>query len=353
MAGSPRVTVFIPAFNRENYICTAINSILAQTFTDFEVLVVDDGSTDRTAELVQQYTDPRVRLARNPGNLGIPASRNHGLEKARGEYIALLDSDDFAYSWRLARQVAWLDQHPRIAQVGAWCSLMDGDGRLLKRVRRQPLSPEDVETRLLFHCSLINRTIMARTECLRQLGYSEAFPRCQDYDLHARLAEHYPMANMPEVLVCGREHDGRFTRNSRDLGADRKMAIQGWLLERMGMEANTTDLAWHYNLTQPRHDELPPAREYLAWAEAWLLGLRQANARSERYQPQALVRATAAMWAAACWLNRKDYGRGWAVRLAGSPLARGIPRLLRPYALKIPFTPRPPAPDLQPDPPGV
>ncbi|MEN1729199.1 MAG: glycosyltransferase family A protein, partial [Pseudomonadota bacterium] len=170
MKSNPRVTVFIPAFNREDYVCTAINSMLAQKYTDFEVLVVDDGSTDRTPERVEAYSDPRVRLARSESNQGIPASRNRGLELARGEYIALLDSDDYSYPERLGVEVDFLDAHPDIVQVGSGCTLMNAAGDLLKRVRRHPLRPEDLDAHLLFHCSLINRTIMARTAVLREFG---------------------------------------------------------------------------------------------------------------------------------------------------------------------------------------
>jgi len=152
MRQTPKVTVFIPVFNREDYICTAINSVLAQQYTDFEILVVDDGSSDRTVERIAAYTDPRVRVECNPANLGIPATRNRGLELARGEYIALLDSDDYAYPDRLHRQVDFLDRHPDIVQVGSGCTLMDAEGRRLPRIRRHPLKPEAVDAHLLFHC---------------------------------------------------------------------------------------------------------------------------------------------------------------------------------------------------------
>ena len=175
----PKVTVFIPVHNRELYIRVAVNSILAQTFEDFELVVVDDGSTDRTAEVLAGYADPRLRVLHNPTNLGIPASRNRGLEAARGEYIALLDSDDHAYPDRLARQVKYLDANPGITQVGSWCSFMDSEGRMLDKVRRQPLRPDDIHAHLLFHCPVINRTVMARTAALQEIGYDTDFPRAK------------------------------------------------------------------------------------------------------------------------------------------------------------------------------
>gem|GEM_PF-227744 len=330
MSSNPRVTVFIPAFNREDYVCTAINSMLAQEYTDFEILVVDDGSTDRTAERVAAYADRRVRLERSASNQGIPASRNRGLALARGEYLALLDSDDYAYPERLGVQVAYLDQNPDIVQVGSGCTLMDEKGDLLPRVRRHPLRPEDIDAHLLFHCSLINRTIMARTEPLRDFGYDTAFARCQDYDLHVRLAEHYRMANLPQLLVCGREHPGRITKNTRGLGRDRKMAIQAKVLDQLEIGYSDRDLLWHYLLTQKADPEVTRRSEYLDWAEHWLQALAAANQRTGRFEPAAFRRVLGAIWAVACWHYAGGRGNSLIRRLLGSRLTLGLPGNLDP-----------------------
>src|SRR5262245_37262181 len=111
MITAPKVSVIIPVYNREKYVGEAINSILTQSFTNFELLLIDDGSTDHSVEIMRSYTDPRVRLVCNDRNLGIPRTRNIGLQLARGDYIAILDSDNFALSDRLAKQVAFLDRY--------------------------------------------------------------------------------------------------------------------------------------------------------------------------------------------------------------------------------------------------
>jgi len=327
MPASPRVTVFIPVHNRQDYVCTAVNSILAQTFTDFELLVVDDGSSDATLERLARYRDSRLRVETNGRNLGIPATRNRGLELARGEYIALLDSDDHAYRERLARQVRWLDRHPDIVQSGSWCSFMDGEGRPLRKVRRQPLRAEDVHAHMLFHCPLVNRTIMARTAVLREYGYSEDFPRCQDYDLHERLASQHRMANLGEYLVCGREHAGRFTGRTAALGRERKLAVYRRQLEGLGIDCDDAVLERHYGLARPH--EAGRLREdihsYIDWAEDWLLRLRRANQQYRRYPPAAFSRVSAAIWTAVCWHGRAALGKRLPLRLAGSPLIRALP----------------------------
>ena len=114
----PRVSVFIPVYNREAYVGAAIESVLRQSFQDFEILLIDDGSTDLSVEVLRSYDDRRIRVVRNERNLGQPETRNRGLALARGQYVAMLDSDDVARPDRLSRQVAFLDRHQDCVEVG-------------------------------------------------------------------------------------------------------------------------------------------------------------------------------------------------------------------------------------------
>lgn len=325
MRGAPKVTVFIPVYNRARYLPVAVNSILAQTFTDFELLLIDDGSSDGSLELMQRYAaaDPRIRVLTNGRNLGIPGTRNRGLQAARGEYIALLDSDDYAYPSRLAAQVRFLDRHPDHVQVGSWGSFMDADGRLLRRLRRQPTAAAEVDAELLFRCCLSNRSIMARTAVLRTHGYREDFPRCQDYELHARLAVHHRMANLPAVLVCGRQHPGRYTAQTAELGRERKMAISRVQLERLGLAPSRRDLENHHRLARPGAAGALAADD-LDWAEDWLAELLAANRRVGRYRQPALAQVVARRWIGLCWRARGSLGAARAARMLRSPLVRMI-----------------------------
>ncbi|ASL26520.1 glycosyltransferase family 2 protein [Azotobacter chroococcum] len=321
----PRVTVFIPVHNRQHYIASAVDSILAQTFEDFELLVVDDGSTDATLEVLSRYRDPRLRVECNSRNLGIPATRNRGLDLARGEYIALLDSDDKAWPNRLARQVEVLDRHPELVQIGSACDFMDANGRRLRKVRRQPLDPDEVDASLAFYCALTNRTIMARTAILREYRYNEDFPRCQDYELHQRLSRTQRMANLGDVLVCGREHDGRFTRQTDTLGRERKHEICRRALLELGIEPSEEDLDRHYALSRPQKLGTALNRDYLDWTEQWLAQLDAANRRTQRHVPEALLRVMTERWVQLCLHARRQLGPGAYLRLLRSPLARRLP----------------------------
>jgi hypothetical protein len=188
--------------------------------------------------------------------------------------------------------VRFLDAHPDHVQVGSWGSFMDDAGRLDRRVRRQPVAAPDVDAELLFRCCLSNRSIMARTAVLRAYGYREEFPRCQDYDMNVRLAERYQMANLPQILVCGRQHGQRYTRLTHDLGRERKIAIHRAQLEALGLAPSQADLEKHHLLSRGGLAE----REYLEWAHAWLHDLLAANRRTGRYDTAALARAAGKRW---------------------------------------------------------
>jgi glycosyltransferase involved in cell wall biosynthesis len=298
----PKITVMIPVFNREKYLGPAIESILAQTFKDFELLLIDDGSSDGSLAIMKSYSDPRIRVVRNDRNLGIPKTRNRALELARGEYTALLDSDDTACPDRLAKQAAFLDRHPDHAMVGGFYRLMDEAGRPLKKVKKQPLAAAEIQAYQLFRGCLYNRTTMGRTAIMRELRYNEDCPVCEDYDLFVRLAEHHKLANLPEILAHGRQHGGRIIRERAALVKAKNLEIMGPQLDKLGIDFTDADLERHFFLTPKRSGggRFRPDAAYLAWAADWLCRLREANRQTGRYDSAAFERVLGTLWYRLC-----------------------------------------------------
>ena len=308
---APKVTVFIPVYNREKYIGEALESILTQTFSDFEILLVDDGSTDNSVDKIRSFTDPRIRLLCNERNLGIPKTRNKGVEHARGQYMAMLDSDDCAHPERLQKQVAFLDTHPDYAQVGSWCRMMDSHGRTLNKVKRQPTLPDDIHVQFLFRCAMSNRSIMARTAILQEYGYRNDFLRCQDYELHVRLAKKFKLGNIPECLVYGRIHPQQITGQTPGLGDNKKQEIISGQLQELGVTFSPKDLDPHLMLSRMRKAQFVPDVDYLEWAREWLERLQEANKQTHCYAEPAFSHALSQKWLHACWTARRKIG--WAI----------------------------------------
>ena len=323
------MTVFIPVYNREQYVGEAIESILAQTFTDFEILLVDDGSIDHSVDKIRSFSDPRIRLVCNEENLGIPKTRNKGVELARGQYMAMLDSDDRAYPQRLEKQVAFLDNHPEYAQVGSWCRMMDARGHVLNKIKRQPALPDDIHAQFLFRCAMSNRSIMARTAILQEYRYRNDFPRCQDYELHVRLAKKFKLGNIPECLVYGRIHPQQITEQTTDLGDAKKHEIISGQLNELGVTFSKEDLNPHLTLSRMRKSHFSPDSNYLEWAREWLILLQQANKKTHRYAEPAFSHALSEKWLQACWAARQNIG--WAVwkHFFSSSLSKDVISTLR------------------------
>jgi hypothetical protein len=191
----------MPVYNAAAYVGNAVRSVLAQAFTDFELLVIDDGSADASAEVVQSFSDPRIRFVRNERNLGLTPTLNRGLSLARGELVARQDADDISEPDRLARQVAFLDAHADIALVGSWYRKIDADGRITAE-RRLPVRDAELRWAMLSYCPIVHSTATFRRYAVMALGgYDERFAYAQDFDLWSRVARHHRMANVPESLV--------------------------------------------------------------------------------------------------------------------------------------------------------
>jgi glycosyltransferase involved in cell wall biosynthesis len=196
----PRISVVMAVYNGEHYLREAVDSILGQTFQDFEFIIVDDGSTDATPAILGSFTDPRLVRLRNQGNIGLTRSLNRGLAAARGEFIARMDADDVALPRRLEKQVEYLSLHHHVGLLGTdgyFCSRKTGE----KRRFSFKASDGWMRWELLFINVLVNPTIMFRKELLKSVGkYDESFRYAQDYELCTRIAKVTKIDTLNEPL---------------------------------------------------------------------------------------------------------------------------------------------------------
>lgn len=191
---NPRVTVLMPVHNGAAHLASAVRSVLEQTFTDLELLVVDDGSTDPTAEILTSARDPRLRVLHMPRR-GIVAALNTGLDAARGQLLARMDSDDLADPERLARQVAFLDRHPGVVACGTDYELF---GAATGRVR-MPRTPAQCRARLLFGTCIAHSSALLRLAVLHdtRTRYRAEYTHAEDYKLFSELSRLGDLANLP------------------------------------------------------------------------------------------------------------------------------------------------------------
>ena len=320
----PVVSVIITAYNRERVIAEAMRSIFRQTLADFELIIVDDGSTDETAAAVQSFADPRVRLLRHETNRGIPSARNSGLDAARGQFIAWLDSDDVARPRRLETQFQFLRANPEVAMIGACAGKMNEQGRPFGAARRPPFSHEQIRVWLLFRSAFQQSSTFGRAAILKRFPYRLEFPVCEDIDVFVRLSREHRLQNLAEVLIDRRIHSAQSVQTYADRVRERKKAIQSRLLSEIGVAWTSDDLDRHVTLGSGSSAQVGHGADFLRWAEAWLERLVRANEASAIYERSALRFACAYFWTAAFrHLGRAKGDAGRLSQLCSSSLATG------------------------------
>lgn len=209
MKNAPKVTVLIPLYNGEKYLAQCLNSVLRQTYTDYECLIIDDGSSDDSLALARSFTDPRFRVVANGRNLGGGATRNRGFDLARGEYVAFFDCDDVCVPDRLEKQVAFMDAHSEVGVCGGFVHVTNQDGiPLADGICQCPTGHEAIARLLAVECTLYNPTLLVRRRVVIQNGlyHDTTYTAAEDMDWYIRLARVTQLANLPQVLTYYRRH---------------------------------------------------------------------------------------------------------------------------------------------------
>ncbi len=240
----PLISVVLPVYNAEPYVAAAIGSILRQDYSRLEVIAIDDGSTDRSLEILERYrkADSRVLLISRE-NRGLVASLNEGMALARGELVARMDADDFAYPWRLSRQASLFAARPELGFCGAVVDMLQR-GRIapgrLDPVFRQGLIPVLSKFFTIFmHPTVVyNRRVIDQAD----LRYDGGYRHAEDFDLFRRLADRYPAAMMPDSLLVYRVHGGSVTSRHTSEMRRTHLRIVGENLEREGLADGSEDL---------------------------------------------------------------------------------------------------------------
>ncbi len=201
----PLVSVMMAVYNSETYLKEAIESILNQTYTNFEFLIINDGSTDKSKEIILSYKDPRIIYLENPVNAGIVQSRNNCLLASKGKYIAVLDSDDVALPIRLEKQVAFLENNPDYGMCGTYFKVIDHKGKKLYNVKF-PVSDIDLKTYLNFGNSFCHSTMLIRSDLALKFMYPEDFQLGEDYALWLLISAVSKVYTLPVFTTFYRIH---------------------------------------------------------------------------------------------------------------------------------------------------
>ncbi|MGE9290239.1 MAG: glycosyltransferase family 2 protein [Puniceicoccales bacterium] len=323
MAQNPRVSILLPVYNGEKYIRAAIESIVVQSYPHWELLVLDDGSTDRSLEIARSFSDERVRSLPNGENLGVAKTLNRGMALSQGEFIARMDADDEALPERLEKQVAFLDSHREVDLLGT-NALSAESGKPTFAV---PVKHDDICSNLLFNCSFLHPTVIWRAEVFRQKGlYYEETPTAEDYDLWERASHQVRLANLSDHLLRYRNDPEvkvtAYVRQQKEGGR----RIRERFLHRLGVSPSTGDREIHHAIS---YDNLSQPAIEVSRVDEWLGRIWEANQSSAVLETTSLRRR----------LHRQRYYHLVknlpAVSLTQLCWAKGLGRVPFSYSLKV------------------
>ena len=301
---SPLVSVIMPAYNAAKYIQEAINSIIYQSYTHWELIVVNDGSVDDTGLILRDMAkrEPRVKIIEHSSNLGLIEARNRGIREAKGQYIANLDSDDLAFPNRLERQLNFLEAHKEYVAIGAECEEIDHEGKVIGYIKRD-ISDEDLKTLLLFNNYFVNSTVLMRAEAAKQQMYDKRIPLAEDYFFFIRLSKLGRLGNLKEGLVKYRVHTSNTSLiKERELNRSLEEIHRLQLVDCLGIEPSEEELRLHASI-QNQDTEFNEAA--LKKLEKWLIKVIHANEKVA-YYPKERLAYYGAFFYRRCCLRAKE-----------------------------------------------
>jgi hypothetical protein len=336
---TPLLSVVLPVYNGQQYLTEALQSVLSQSFDDFELLVIDDGSSDSSREVVKQFKDTRIKLIENPSNIGLVPTLNKGLSLCQGDLIARMDQDDICDPDRFAKQVAFLQSHPEIDVVGSAIRFFGAIPN--PYVFTFPLEHEAIRVALLFYCPLAHPAVMFRRSLVQEgnWGYSDDFRHAEDYHFWSRLLLHRRAANLNDCLLNYRLHQKQYSSALSNKQYEVSLRVRALMLSEAGVVPNPEDIALHESviLEQPL-----PRADYLEALAGWFGKIEEGNQQTGYWEAATLhqllqtkfVEVTKRMGAnaprVANGTNAKRYlSQEAAAAIAKQPLHKWVQSLLR------------------------
>lgn len=298
----PRVTVLMTVYNGEKYLGLAMDSILKQTFTDFEFLIIDDGSTDCSVEILKRYEDPRIQLVLSYHNMGVSSAANRGLELARGEYIARMDCDDISLPERLEKQVAFMDSHPEVGVCGSWYKIF---GLIDCECFCLPTTYEEIKATLFFTNCIGQPTVMMRRSMLKEYGlrYELGCDYAEDYSLWTTCSFLFPVVNIPEMLLHYRVSPTGVGQQYQEQQQMVVLQIHKSNLARLGINhVDEETMEMHENIINNKGDFSNGG--FITRAYNWLGRLRVANEERKCYPEPYFSDLLGARWREICRLGK-------------------------------------------------
>lgn len=289
---TPKISVLMPVYNAEKFLKEAIDSILNQTFKDFEFLIINDASTDRSKGIILSYKDPRIRYFENRKNLGVARTLNSGLRLAKGKYIARMDADDISLPDRFKKQVKFMEKNPQTAVCGTWLQLINNKAN---DIWRCPSDHETIKSLSLFYSSIYHPTVFIRVNILKKnnLSYNQSFIHAEDYELWVRIMEKTRVANLKEVLLFHRIHSNEVGNIYKQIQVKNANRVRLYQLNKLGIYPTSEEFKVHQAIS---YWQFKSDKKFVKVARLWLKKLFIANFKKNYYHQLTFFKVLFGKW---------------------------------------------------------
>lgn len=296
MNDTPKITILMPVYNGAEYLREAIDSMLRQTFGDFEFLIINDGSTDQSVEIIESYSDPRIRLVNNGSNLGLISTLNKGVDLAKGEYVARMDCDDISSPTRLEKQLAFMESHPDVGVCGTWANVFTEDSSY---ILKHPTDHDGIKCFMFINSAIAHPTVMLRRSpfVANDLRYDMAFQHAEDYELWLRASRYVRLANIPEVLLDYRISASQVSSVYRQEQWETAARVREQQLNNLGISPNDEERKVFDSIIK---DDFGNSLLYLKAVSSFLAKIHAANKIAKIYIEPSFTLCLEKMWFAAC-----------------------------------------------------
>jgi glycosyltransferase involved in cell wall biosynthesis len=282
----------MPAYNAEKYISEAIESILAQTYTHWELIIVDDGSTDNTVKIIREYQnqDKRIKVYHFDTNKGLPTARNQSIKMANGKYLACLDSDDIAMPERLEKQVDFMEANP---EIGVCSTAVKYIGKV-KGIWIPPKRHQDIMCLLLFIDSINITSTMILKGIMKNHRFNLDLPIANDFEMWVKITQNTKLINLPEALTKSRKHTNNLTTNNQQLFNDLHKVRTYQLQNYLQISPTEEELRTHHELVKTPEEGF--TIEYIKRISKWLNRLAEANQKTRHYPEPEFTDLLTQLW---------------------------------------------------------
>lgn len=304
---TPIVSVIMPVYNAERFLEPTLRSLLSQTYTDFELIIINDASTDGSLEVLKRFNDPRIRLFENPENMGIVRTRRRGFELARGKYIAVTDNDDISAPTRIEHQLRFLEEHPDHGMCGYYVHVIDSEMRI-KQYCRYPTEDRDIKTFILFNNCFLNSSVMIRKSVMDVDLYKQEYDMVEDYYIVHQVSAVSKVANLPEYGAQYRIHGNNSSLVKAKRMFEVRQRLDRLILGDAGIAYTEDELEMHTRFFTGDFQYFKGLPE-LEKLKTWLLKIYHHLEADGGYNMEVVASIFAKRWLKTVYTNRQGFGR--------------------------------------------